>query len=89
MTTKTDSVKFTTKGQVVIPNWLRKRFDIEAGTKAVILATPEGILLKPITAALIRKGRGIVKRKRGDPPLSVQWAEQKKKERELEERHAR
>src|SRR5437773_973418 len=29
MTTKTDSVRFTTKGQVVIPSWLRKQFEIE------------------------------------------------------------
>lgn len=87
--TKTDAVWFTTKGQVVIPAWLRKQFHIEDGTKAVVQATPEGILLKPITAALIRKGRGILKRKPGEEPLTEQWAEHKRQERELEERHAR
>ncbi|MSU37195.1 MAG: hypothetical protein EXS36_19300 [Pedosphaera sp.] len=45
MITKTDSVWFTTKGQVVIPAWLRKQFHIEDGTKAVVQATPEGILI--------------------------------------------
>ena len=89
MTTKTDSVWFTTKGQVVIPSWLRKQFDIENGTKAVVQATPEGILLKPVTAALIKRGRGILKRKPGEKPLTQQWAEHKKQEKELEERHAR
>lgn len=64
-TTKHDSVWFTTRGQVVIPAWLRKQFHIEDGTKAVVQATPEGILLKPITAALIRRGRGILRRKSG------------------------
>ena len=88
MSTKTDSVWFTTKGQVVIPAWLRKQFDIEDGTKAVVQATPEGILLKPVTAALIKRGRGILKRKPGHKPLVEEWAEQKKEERELEERHA-
>jgi hypothetical protein len=34
MTEKTDSVWFTTKGQVVIPAWLRRQFNIEDGTKA-------------------------------------------------------
>src|SRR6266487_6432942 len=87
--TKTDSVWFTTKGQVVIPVWLRKQFHIEDGTKAVVQATPEGILLKPVTAALIKRGRGIIRRKPGDKPLAQEWAEQKKQERELEERHAR
>jgi AbrB family looped-hinge helix DNA binding protein len=88
-TVKLDSVWFTTKGQVVIPAWLRKQFHIEDGTKAVVQATPEGILLKPVTAALINRGRGIIKRKPGGPPLAEEWAAHKKKEKELEERHAR
>jgi len=87
-TTKTDSVWFTTKGQVVIPVWLRKQFDIEDGTKAVVQATSEGILLKPVTAALIRRGRGILKRKPGGKPLGDEWAEHTKQEKELEGRHA-
>jgi len=89
VTEKTETVWFTTKGQVVIPLRFRKQFEIEDGTKAVVQATPEGILLKPVTAALIRRGRGIVKRKSGDKPLAEEWAEQKKQEWELEERHAR
>jgi AbrB family looped-hinge helix DNA binding protein len=52
------SVWFTTKGQVVIPAWLRRQFQIENGTKAVVRAAPEGILLKPVTAASIRRLRG-------------------------------
>jgi AbrB family looped-hinge helix DNA binding protein len=84
-----DSVWFTTKGQVVIPMWLRKQFHIEEGTKAMVQATPEGILLKPVTAALIRSGRGILKRRPGDKTLMQEWAEHKKQESELEERHAR
>ena len=86
---KIDSVWFTTKGQVVIPAWLRKQFDIEDGTKAVVQATPEGILLKPVSAALIKRGRGILKRKPGAKPMAEEWAEHKKQEKELEERHAR
>jgi AbrB family looped-hinge helix DNA binding protein len=89
MSEKAETVWFTTKGQVVIPLRLRKQFDIEDGTKAVVQATPEGILLKPVTAALIKRGRGILKRRQGEKPLAEQWAEHKKQERELEERHAR
>ena len=87
-TEKPETVWFTTKGQVVIPLRLRKQFDIEDGTKAVVQATPEGILLKPMTAALIKRGRGILKRP-GGKPLTEDWAEHKKQERALEERHAR
>jgi len=91
---KTETVRFTTKGQVVIPLRLRKQFEIEDGTKAVVQATPEGILLKPVTAALIRRGRGILKRaaghgSQGHGSLTEDWAEHKKQERALEERHAR
>lgn len=98
-TQKTETVRFTTKGQVVIPLRLRKLFDIEDGVRAVVQATPEGILLKPMTAALIKRARGILKRdvlKRGilkrapaAKPLTDEWAEHKKQERALEERHAR
>ena len=85
---RTDAVWFTTKGQVVIPAWLRKQFHIEEGTKAVVQATPDGILLKPVTAALIRQGRGILKRKAGGASLAEEWSEHKKQEKELEDRHA-
>jgi AbrB family looped-hinge helix DNA binding protein len=87
--TNTDSVRFTTKGQVVIPAWLRRQFHIEVGTKAVVQATPEGILLKPVTAALIKRGRGILRRQPVDKPLAKEWAEHKQREKELEDRHAR
>jgi AbrB family looped-hinge helix DNA binding protein len=88
MTEKLETVRFTTKGQVVIPLRLRKQFEIEDGTKAVVQATPEGILLKPVTAALIRQGRGILKRAPGDSSLRDDWAEHKKRERVLEDRNA-
>jgi AbrB family looped-hinge helix DNA binding protein len=82
---KTDSVWFTTKGQVVIPSWLRKQFHIENGTKAVVQVTPEGILLKPVTRWAVQRGFGLLKRKPGDKPLAEEWAEHKREELELEE----
>jgi AbrB family looped-hinge helix DNA binding protein len=84
-TLKSDAVWFTTKGQVVIPAWLRKQFQIEDGTKAVVEATADGILLKPVTAVTIRRLRGILKRKPGDKPLAEEWAEHKREENHLEE----
>lgn len=86
---KVESVYFSVKGQVVIPRRLRKEFEIEEGTRATVIATPEGILIKPVTAALIKRGRGILKRKTGNKSLAEEWAEHKKQERETEERHAR
>jgi hypothetical protein len=54
-------------------------------TKAVVQATPEGILLKPVTSVTIRRLRGILKRKPGDKPFDQEWAEHKSEEKELEE----
>ncbi len=42
-----------------------------------------------ILEALIRRGRGILKRAGGDKPLAKDWAEHKTQERALEERRAR
>jgi hypothetical protein len=41
-----------------------------------------------MTAALIKRGRGILKRTPGGKPLTEDWAEHKKQERVLEDRHA-
>jgi AbrB family looped-hinge helix DNA binding protein len=84
-TRRTDTVSFTTKGQVVIPRRIRKEFEIENGTRAVVEATPEGILLKPITAAAITRARGILKKKPGEKPFRQWWAQYKKEEKALEE----
>jgi AbrB family looped-hinge helix DNA binding protein len=52
------TVSFGTKGQVVIPRRLRKEFEIESGTKATVVSTPEGILLRPLSRAYIKSLRG-------------------------------
>ncbi len=46
---------------------MRKEFEIEEGTRAYVEATPEGILIKPVTQKFIRglrgslKGKGVLK----------------------------
>ena len=78
-TLKLETVNFGTKGQVVIPRRLRKEFEIEEGTKATVVSTPEGILLKPITRAYIRSLRGSLK---GTGVMKAMM-EDRKREREL------
>ena len=85
-TSKTDAVWFTTKGQIVIPAWLRKQFHIEDGTKAVVEATPDGILLKPVTSWAIERGYGLLKRKAGGKTFAGEWADHKHEERQLEDK---
>ena len=81
-----ETVWFTTKGQVVIPRRLRQEFAIEAGTRAVVTSTPDGILIKPVTSHAIAKLRGILKRRPGGKSLAEEWAEHKREELALEER---
>ncbi|MCX7915984.1 MAG: AbrB/MazE/SpoVT family DNA-binding domain-containing protein [Verrucomicrobiae bacterium] len=73
------------KGQLVIPRWLRDEYGIEEGTRAVVEAIPEGILIKPVTKARIRKLRGLLKRKSGERSLVEEWREHKAVEKALEE----
>ena len=84
-TIRNDAVLFSVKGQVVIPRWLRKEYQIEEGTRAVVQATSEGILLKPVTKVRIQRLRGILKRKPGGKPFAQEWAAHKAEEKALEE----
>jgi AbrB family looped-hinge helix DNA binding protein len=84
--TKAESVYFSVKGQVVIPRRLRKQFHIENGTKAIVEATTDGILLKPVTRWAIERGYGLLKRKPGGKPFAEEWAEHKREELELEDK---
>lgn len=77
--TKTDTVYFSVKGQVVIPRRLRKEFEIEEGTRAYVQSTPQGILIKPVTTKFIRSLRGTLK----DSGVMKAMMEDRKKEREL------
>jgi AbrB family looped-hinge helix DNA binding protein len=76
---KTETVLFTTKGQVVIPARFRRELHIEDGTKASVTITPEGILLRPITRSYIRSLRGSLK---GSGVMKAMMAD-RRKERDL------
>jgi bifunctional DNA-binding transcriptional regulator/antitoxin component of YhaV-PrlF toxin-antitoxin module len=77
--TQIDTVYFSIKGQVVIPRRLRKEFEIEAGTRAYVQATPQGILIQPLTAKHIRRLRGSLK---GSKAMAV-FTSQRNQERDL------
>lgn len=78
-TMKVDTINFTVKGQVVIPRWIRREYEIEEGTRATVTTTPDGILIKPITAKHIKSLRGSLK---GTKAMDV-FLSERKKEREL------
>lgn len=51
----------TTKGQIVIPAKLRKKYGIKEGTKIILNDTGESIVLKPVTEQYLRKLQGSLK----------------------------
>lgn len=55
------TVQFTTKGKVVSPARFRQRLPIEDGTKASVVTTLDGILIRPITGPYIKSLRGSLK----------------------------
>ena len=75
---KSDTVSFSVKGQLVIPQWLRKQFDITDGTRAMVYPEGDHIVVKPMTARHYRKLRGSLK---GTNAMNVLMSE-RKRERE-------
>lgn len=78
-THRADTIFFTVKGQVVIPRWLRKEFEIDEGTRAQVYAEGDHIILKPITPKYLKSLRGSLK---GTGVLKA-LMEDRKREREL------
>jgi AbrB family looped-hinge helix DNA binding protein len=53
----------TTKGQLVIPARLRKKYSIREGTKVAFVEDNGRLILQPITSDFIRRIRGSLKGK--------------------------
>jgi AbrB family looped-hinge helix DNA binding protein len=53
----------TTKGQVLIPSKLRKRYGLKAGTKVTFLEKGEDVIIKPIDQEYFKKLIGITQTK--------------------------
>ena len=79
ITPKICIIRFTGKGQVVLPRWLRKELDIKKGTRALVFQEGDAIVLKPITPRHIRNLRGSLK---GSGVLKA-LMDSRKREREL------
>ena len=70
----------TTKGQLVIPARLRRKYAIRKGTQVTFVEEANGLLLRPLTPEFIRGLRGLLK---GKPSASQIMREERKREREL------
>jgi AbrB family looped-hinge helix DNA binding protein len=72
------SATFTSKGQLVIPAELRRKYKIEAGTKVKFLEDQFGrIVLQPITDDYVDRVMGCLS---GGPDLLAEWEIEHRKE---------
>jgi AbrB family looped-hinge helix DNA binding protein len=70
----------TTKGQLVIPARLRRRFGIKKGTKVTFAEDAGRIIMQPVTREFIRGLRGSLP---GEPSAHAALLEDRKRERTL------
>jgi len=69
-------VRISTKGQIVLPAELRKKYDIEAGKEVEILDFGGEIVIVPVPET---KGRGFVKFKRRLDEVIAEYKEEEKR----------
>jgi AbrB family looped-hinge helix DNA binding protein len=70
----------TTKGQIVIPASLRRKYGIKVGTKIIVMDNGEEIILRPVNEQYLKKLQGSLK---GTGALQVLMDERKRdKDRE-------
>ena len=72
----------TTKGQLVIPARIRRRFGIKAGTRVRFLERDGEIVLQPVTSTAIRGLCGVLK---SDSSVTGELLNERARDREREE----
>jgi len=77
---KTEVSTVTTKGQLVIPSKLRRKYAIRKGTQVAFLEEQNRLVLQPLTPEFIRSLRGSLK---GQSSALKLLLEDRKREREL------
>ena len=77
---KTEISTVTTKGQLVIPAKLRRKYAIREGTQVAFLEEENRLVLQPLTPEFVRSLRGSVK---ADPSALKILLDDRKREREL------
>jgi AbrB family looped-hinge helix DNA binding protein len=70
----------TTKGQLVIPSKLRRKYSIRKGTQVAFVEEENRLILQPLTPEFIRSLRGSQK---GEPSALKALLEDRKREHEL------
>jgi len=68
-------MKLTSKGQVTIPQSLRRRYGLSARTEVVFEAAEGGVLIKPAAAPRLQRLKAALRRSRGSAETGLTTAE--------------
>lgn len=79
------SAHVTSKGQLVVPAEIRRRYGIKAGTRINFVEENGRIIFQPVTREYIRSFRGIFKLKSGEKAATQEFREDRDRERKREE----
>lgn len=74
----------TSKGQLVVPSRIRRRFGIKPGTRVHFIEQGDHIIFQPVTLEYIRGFRGMFKLKPGEKSAVLEHLEEHRAEREKE-----
>jgi len=68
-------MKLTSKGQVTIPQALRRRYGLAAQTEVTFEAAEGGVLIKPAAAPRLQRLKAALRRSRGSAETGLTTAE--------------
>ena len=74
----------TSKGQLVVPSGLRRRYGIKPGTRINFIEENGRIIFQPVTREYISSFCGIFKQKPGEKSVVQEHLEERRAEREKE-----
>jgi AbrB family looped-hinge helix DNA binding protein len=79
---KMNTAYVTSKGQLVVPSRIRRRFGIKPGTRINFVEEGERIIFQPVTPEYIDSFCGIFKLKPGEKSVVREHLEERRAERE-------
>ena len=81
-----NSAYVTSKGQLVVPADIRRRFGIKPGTRVNFVEEGDRIIFQPVTREYINSFCGIFKLKPGEKSVLEEHYEERRAERDKENR---
>ena len=76
----------TSKGQLVVPSRIRRRFGIKPGTRVNFVEEGDRIIFQPVTKEYINSFCGVFKQKPGEKSIVQELIEDRRTEKAKEDR---